>query len=51
MPEGWRAPLSDSALALATPDQLIAMLERKLSPSKGARAALMSLRKSQTPNP
>jgi hypothetical protein len=49
MPEDWRTPLSDTALSLATPDQLIAMLERKLSPSKAARAALKSLRKSLRP--
>jgi hypothetical protein len=36
MPPDWRAPLSDTALSLATPDALIGMLERKLSPSKNA---------------
>ena len=51
MPEDWRTPLSDTALGLATLDALIGMLERKLSPSKTARAALKSLRKSQPPNP
>jgi hypothetical protein len=51
LPEGWRTPLADTALALATPEQLIATLERKCSPSKDARAAFKSLRKSQRPNP
>jgi hypothetical protein len=49
MPEGWRTPLSDTALALASPEQLIAMLERKLAPSKVARVCLKSLRKSLHP--
>jgi hypothetical protein len=46
LPPDWRAPLSDTALSLATPDALIGMLERQLSPSKAAGAALKSLRKS-----
>jgi hypothetical protein len=45
LPEDWCRPLSDTALALATPDALITMLERKLSPSKAASAALKNLRK------
>jgi hypothetical protein len=49
MPEPWRAPLSDTALALASLDALIGMLERKLSPSKASAAALKSLRKSIRP--
>jgi hypothetical protein len=51
MPEAWREPLRDTALALATPEQLIATLERKCSPSKDTRAALKSLRKSRPLNP
>jgi hypothetical protein len=46
LPPDWCGPLFDTILALASPDQLIAMLERKCSPSKGARVALKSLRKS-----
>jgi hypothetical protein len=49
LPPDWCAPLADTALALAMPDQLIATLERKLSPSKTASAALKSLRKSLRP--
>jgi hypothetical protein len=49
MPEDWRTPLADTVLALATPDALIGALERKLSPSKNAGAALKSLRKSLRP--
>jgi hypothetical protein len=45
LPEDWCRPLSDTALALATPDALITMLERKLSPSKTTRAALKNVRK------
>jgi hypothetical protein len=45
LPEDWRRPLSDTALALATPDALITMLERKLSSSKTTRAALKNVRK------
>lgn len=51
MPPDWRTPLADTMLALATTEQLIAMLERKHSPSKAASTALKSLRKSQPPNP
>jgi hypothetical protein len=51
MPEDWRSPLRDTALALATPEQLIAMLERKCSSSKATSVALKSLRKSRGPNP
>jgi hypothetical protein len=51
MPPDWCSPLRDTALSLATPEQLIATLERKCSPSKDARAALKSLKKSQPPNP
>jgi hypothetical protein len=46
LPEGWRIPLADTALSLATPDALVSVLERKLSPSKAAGAALKSLKKS-----
>jgi hypothetical protein len=50
LPPDWRTPLMDTALALATPEQLIAMLERKCAPSKSARAALKSLKKSPPTN-
>jgi hypothetical protein len=46
LPECWRIPLADTALSLATPDALVSVLERKLSPSKAAGAALKSLKKS-----
>jgi hypothetical protein len=49
MPPDWRAPLSETALSLASPNQLIAMLERKLSPSKAAGVALKILKKSLRP--
>jgi hypothetical protein len=50
MPPDWLAALSDTVLSLASPNQLIATLERKLAASRGARAALKSLRKSLLPN-
>jgi hypothetical protein len=50
MPPDWCVLLSNNALSSASPHQLIATLERKLPPSKGARAALKALRKSQPPN-
>jgi hypothetical protein len=51
MPPDWRTPLLDTALSFASPDQLIAMLERKCSPAKDARAVFKSLKKLQRPNP
>jgi hypothetical protein len=45
MPPDWRAPLTDTALALASPEQLIVMLEQKLSTrDKDVRTALRVLR-------
>ena len=49
MPPDWRIPLADTVLAVATPAALIGALERQLSPSKDARAALKSLKKSLRP--
>jgi hypothetical protein len=51
LPPDWRTPLADTALALATPNQLIATLEKKCSPSKATGFALRMLRKSQPSNP
>jgi hypothetical protein len=49
MPPDWRDRLRDTALALATPNQLLAMLERKCSSSKATGAALKSVKKSLRP--
>lgn len=49
LPDGWVTPLTDTALALATPERLIAMLEQKCSPSKATNVALKCLKK-QSPN-
>jgi hypothetical protein len=40
LPDDWRASLSDTALALASPAALIDMLKRKLSLNKDIRTAL-----------
>ena len=44
-------PLTDTALALATPEQLIAMLEQKCSPSQGHERRAQVVEESQPPNP